>query len=281
VYKPGKENIVADALSRIAHLYALQAVAVVQPQWIQEVLNSYATDPKAQQLLTELALVNPNAKGFSLHQGLIRKQNLIWIAQNLALQTKLIATFHSSAIRGHSGVLATYNRLTRHFYWKGMKKDVDSYVQQCSVCQQAKHNHSHPAGLLQPLPIPDGVWQDLSMDFIEGLPKSEGYSVILVVVDRLTKFAHFLPVKHSYTAVSIAKVFLDNIVKMHGLPKIIVTDRDTILLVISGRSSSSFTKSIYNSAQHTTHKQMARPRGLSVWPSVCGWYAVLSCKLTL
>jgi hypothetical protein len=74
------------------------------------------------------------------------------------------------------------------------------------------------------------------MDFIEGLPKSEGYSVILVVVDRLTKFAHFLPVKHPYTA-----VFLDNIVKMHGLPKIIVTDRDTILLVISGRSSSSCT----------------------------------------
>jgi hypothetical protein len=261
VYKPGKENIVADALSRIAHLYALQAVAVVQPQWIQEVLNSYATDPKAQQLLTELALVNPNAKGFSLHQGLIRKQNLIWIAQNLALQTKLIATFHSSAIGGHSGVLATYNRLTRHFYWKGMKKDVDSYVQQCSVCQQAKHNHSHPAGLLQPLPIPDGVWQDLSMDFIEGLPKSEGYSVILVVVDRLTKFAHFLPVKHPYTAVSIAKVFLDNIVKMHGLPKIIVTDRDTILLVISGRSSSSCTGLISISLLSTIPRLMDKQSG--------------------
>jgi hypothetical protein len=111
-----------------------------------------------------------------------------------------------------------------------MKKDVDSYVQQCSVCQQAKHSHSHPAGLLQPLPIPDGVWQDLSMDFIEGLPKSEGYSVILVVVDRLTKIAHFIPVKHPYTTVSIAKVFLDNIVKLHGLPKTIVTDRDTIFV---------------------------------------------------
>ena len=67
-----------------------------------------------------------------------------------------------------------------------MKKDADSYIQQCSVCQQAKHSLSHPTGLLQPLPIPEGVWQDISMDFIEGLPKSEGYSVILVVVDRLT-----------------------------------------------------------------------------------------------
>jgi hypothetical protein len=216
VYKLGKENIAADALSRIAHLYALETVAVVQPQWIQEVLNSYATDPKAQQLLTELAIVNPNAKGFNLHQGLIRKQNLIWIAHNSALQTKLIAAFHSSAIGGHSGVLATYNRLKRHFYWKGKKKDVDSYIQQCSVCQQAKHSHSHPTGLLQPLPILDGVCQDLSMDFTEGLPKSEGYSVILVVVERLTRFAHFLPVKHPYIAVSIAKVLFDNIVKLHG-----------------------------------------------------------------
>lgn len=68
-------------------------------------------------------------------------------------------------------------------------------------------------GLLQPLPIPEGVWRDLSMDFIEGLPKSEGYSVILVVVDRLTKFAHFLPVKHPYTATSIAQLFMDNVVK--------------------------------------------------------------------
>ena len=72
-----------------------------------------------------------------------------------------------------------------------MKQDADSYVKQCSVCQLSKHNNSHPMGLLQPLPIPEGVCQDLSMDFIEGLPKSQGYNVILAVVDRLTKFAHF------------------------------------------------------------------------------------------
>lgn len=193
-------------------------------------MNSYAADPKAQQLLTELAIVNPNAKGFNLHQGLIRKHNLIWIAQNLALQTKLIAAFHASAIVGHSGVTATYHRLKRHFHWKGMKKDVENYIQQCFVCQQAKHTHIHLAGLLQPLLIPEEVWQDLSMDFIEGLPKSEGYFVILVVVDRLSKFTHFLLVKHPYTAASIAKLFLDTIVKLHGLPKSIVSDRDPIFV---------------------------------------------------
>jgi hypothetical protein len=85
-------------------------------------------------------------------------------------------------------------------------------------------------GLLQPLPIPEGVWRDLSMDFIEGLPKSEGYSVILVVVDRLTKFAHFLPLKHPYTATTIAQVFMDSVVKLHGLLNSIVTNRDTIFI---------------------------------------------------
>jgi len=81
-----------------------------------------------------------------------------------------------------------------------MKTDVDSYVKQCQICQHSKHSLSHPAGLLQPLPILASVWRHLSMDFIEGLPKSKGYNVILVIVDRLTKFAHFIPVKHPYTA---------------------------------------------------------------------------------
>jgi hypothetical protein len=202
----------------------------VQPQWIQEVLNSYATDAKAQQLLAQLAIHSPNESGFSLNNGVIRKHNQIWVGENSALQTKLISTFHSSAIGGHSGVNATYHRLKHLFTWAGMKTDVDNFVKQCSICQHSKHSHDHPSGLLQSLPIPAGVWQDVSMDFIEGLPWSEGYTVILVVVDRLSKYAHFIPVKHLYTAFTIAQLFLNNIVKLYGLPRSIVTDRDTIFV---------------------------------------------------
>ena len=84
------------------------------------------------------------------------------------------------------------------------------------------------------------------MDFIEGLPKSEGFSVTLVVVDRLTKFAHFLPVKHPYTASTIAQLFRDNVIKLHGLPSTIVTDRDTVFSVTFGKNSLSYIKSISN-----------------------------------
>ena len=230
VYRQGKDNIVADSLSRVGHMMALQAVSEVQPVWLQEVLNSYATDPKAQQLLAQLAIHSPDASGFSLHQNLIRHQGKVWIGDNSALQTKLIAAFHSSAIGGHSGTKATYHRLKNLFAWKGMKQDVDNFIKQCSICQQAKHINALPAGLLAPLPIPDGAWEQISMDFIEGLPKSDGYSSILVVVDRFMKYAHFIPLKHPFTAAHIAKVVLDNVVKLHGLPLSIVTDRDKIFI---------------------------------------------------
>lgn len=89
----------------MSHLAALQAVSEVQPVWLQEVLNSYATDAHAQHLLTQLALQSPDDQGFSLHQGLIRHKGRVWIANNSALQTRLIAALHFSAIGGHSGVL--------------------------------------------------------------------------------------------------------------------------------------------------------------------------------
>lgn len=85
-------------------------------------------------------------------------------------------------------------------------------------------------GLLQQLPIPNGAWQDISMDFITGLPKSEGYTIIWVIVDRFTKFGHFIPLQHPIEAKILAQLFLDNIAKLHGIPQTIVSDRDPLFL---------------------------------------------------
>jgi hypothetical protein len=167
---------------------------------------------------------------YSLDNGLIRYKTKLWIGNNTAIQTKFLATLHSSALGGHSGTKATYQRLKNHFAWKGMKKVVEDFIKQCSICQQPKHSNTLPASLLQSLPIPEGVWMDLSMDFVEGLPKSQGYSVIMVVVDRLTKYAHFVPVKHPYTANSIAQLFMDHIVRLHDIPYSIVSDKDIIFV---------------------------------------------------
>ena len=109
-----------------------------------------------------------------------------------------------------------------------MKKIIAEYVAQCDVCQQHKGETVANPGKLQPLPIPDSVWTDISMDFIEGLPSSKGKSTILVVVDRLTKYAHFCAVRNPYTTASIAQIFIENIVKLHGMPRSIVSDRDRI-----------------------------------------------------
>lgn len=111
VYKQGKENIAADALSRMGHLLAIQVVSVPQPLWLQEVGNSYVTDLQAQQLLAQLAIQSPNEQGYALDKGIIIFQGKIWVGYNSALQTKIITDLHSTTIGGHSGSQATYQRV--------------------------------------------------------------------------------------------------------------------------------------------------------------------------
>ena len=109
-----------------------------------------------------------------------------------------------------------------------MKNFIKKFVTECDVCQRHKSETVATPGLLQPLPIPDATWTDISMDFIDSLPSSQGKSTILVVVDRLTKYAHFCALRHPYTAASVARIFVENIAKLHGSPRSIVSDRDKI-----------------------------------------------------
>ena len=113
------------------------------------------------------------------------------------------------------------------FTWKGLRGDVLKHVQECEACQQNKGELIHPAGLLQLLPIPEGKWESISVDFITGLPTVQGKDFIYVVVDWLTKYAHFFAIPTKYSASQGTKLFFREIFRLHGLSKNIASDKDS------------------------------------------------------
>ncbi|RVW93539.1 Transposon Ty3-G Gag-Pol polyprotein [Vitis vinifera] len=120
-----------------------------------------------------------------------------------------------------------YKDLRQNYWWSGMKRDIAQFVAQCLVCQQVKAEHQRPAGSLQPLAIPEWKWEHITMDFVIGLPRTlGGNNVIWVIVDRLTKSAHFLPMKVNFSLDRLASLYVKEIVRMHGVPVSIVSDRD-------------------------------------------------------
>jgi hypothetical protein len=129
---------------------------------------------------------------------------------------------------GYEGVHKTLHRLRADFYIPRDHALVQDWVRTCTTCQRNKTLSQQPGGLLQPLEVPSQVWADISMDFIEGLPKVSGKVVILTVVDRFSKNAHFIALGHPYTASSVARAFFDGIVRLHGLPPSIVSIRDPV-----------------------------------------------------
>lgn len=191
-------------------------------------MEGYRQDAATKQLLAELALTGTNDKGYSLIDGIIKYKGRIWLGAHVEAQQAVLLALHSSGLGGHSGVNATYQKVKSLFAWSHLKQAVQDYVAKCEVCAQAKSEHCKLPGLLQPLPVPPAAWHTISLDFIEGLPKSKSYDTILVVIDKLTKYAHFICLSHPYTASTVANAFLTHIYKLHGMPSVIISDRDRI-----------------------------------------------------
>ena len=131
----------------------------------------------------------------------------------------------TSPLGGHSGFQKTYHTVKKEFFWDGLKLDIQKFVGECLVFQQNKVETIKTSGLLQPLSIPSQRWEEASMDFIIGFPKSEGKSVIMVVFDRLTKYAHFYALSHTCKASTVSTTFTETSQKLHGNPNIIVSNR--------------------------------------------------------
>ena len=225
-YRPGKQNRAADALSRRDEDSMSHALSLSQPEFelFEEFRAEAATLPEIEAKRREIADGTAGA-AWTLIDDFVMHRGRIFVPSSSHLWPQLLETAHGI---GHEGVQKTLHRLRASFYNPGAAKLVREYVQSCQVCQRSKTEHLHPAGLLQPLDVPSTIWSDIAMDFVEGFPRVGGKSVVLTVVDRFSKMAHFIALGHPYTALSVAQAFFDNVVKLHGLPCSIVSDRDPV-----------------------------------------------------
>ncbi len=141
------------------------------------------------------------------------------------IRDTLLKECHDGPLAGHGGAKRTTTFLKKSYYWPNLKNCAEEYVKTLT-CQQNRTLNKKQVGLLQPLPIPEGPWESVSMDFMVSLPPSKGFDAIMVVVDRFSKMAHFIPTKDEATAQEMGRLFFSHIFKHHGLLKDIVSDRD-------------------------------------------------------
>ena len=225
-YRPSRINP-ADALSR-------------RPDLMLSVITSLQIDGALRTQLKEAYGRDRNFQDDAMRDGRMQDCGGLWylpqhgqlvlcIPDSDDLKHWALRECHDNPLGGHFGIAKTMDRLTRTFYWPSIARTARAYVRSCEACQTNKSSNQQKGGLLQPLPIPQRPWESVSMDFIVSLPKSlpDGFDCILVVVDRLTKMAHFLPTVTEVTAQGTANLFFSNIFRHHGLPKSLVTDRDS------------------------------------------------------
>jgi hypothetical protein len=133
----------------------------------------------------------------------------LYLSKQSKLKSIVLSELHATPTTRHYGFTKTYDRVKHSFFWDGMKQDIHNFVIECDVCQRNKGETVKSPSTLQPISIPPAIWKDISMDFITGLPKSRNKSVIMVVVDLLSKYVDFFTLQHPFTASTMAQIFMD------------------------------------------------------------------------
>ncbi|MGH9656204.1 MAG: RNase H-like domain-containing protein, partial [Bryobacteraceae bacterium] len=256
-YVPGPQNAAADALSRRADYQEQVAVERKdEAELIEErprlkitlaplpvVKAKEAWEARAEALpfkdeLRKAAAADPayakKVKEVEPNDGLLRGEGLLWTADGIlhvpddqSVRSKLLHAVHDAPTGGHLGERKTLRKLQADCYWPGMRADVEDYVRGCVTCARIKPAQQVTAGLLRPLPIPHRPWEVIGIDFVGPLPKTaDHHDFILSVKDQLTKQVHFIATTVNVTAKGTVKLLLEHVIKLHGLPSAIVSDRD-------------------------------------------------------
>jgi len=218
--------VVANALSR---RYALLSTLETKVFGLEHIKSLYESDIdfSSKFLACEHVAIN----GYFRHNGYLFKEKKLCVPK-CSIRTLLLKEAHEGGLMGHFGVVKTLELLQEHFHWPHMRIDVQKLCERCIVCKKAK-SKVLPHGLYTPLPAPEFPWVDIfiSMDFVLGLPRTKnGKDSIFVVVDRFSKMAHFIACKKVDDASHVADLFFKEIVRIHGVPRSIVSDRDTKFL---------------------------------------------------
>ncbi|WVZ81007.1 hypothetical protein U9M48_028434, partial [Paspalum notatum var. saurae] len=249
-YHPGKANVVADALSRksyanmdlgfiiphelceeferlrLGFLHHTIAVAFEAETTLEQEIREHQKDNEKLQEIRELLKLGKVPHFREDEQGTLWYKNWICVPNVDSIKKLILSEARDTAYSIHPCSTKMYYDLKERFWWYGMKRAMAEYVAICDTCQRVKAEHQRPAGLLQPLKVPEWKWEEITMDFIVGLPRTQkGYNSIWVVVDRLTKVAHFIPINTTYSVAKLAELYISRIVCLHGVPKRIISDR--------------------------------------------------------
>ncbi|GJT11639.1 reverse transcriptase domain-containing protein [Tanacetum coccineum] len=228
-YHPGKANVVADALSRKERVKPrrVRAMAMTIQSGMKVLILAAQKEAFEQENLPSERLNGLEQQMEKRDDGSLYFLDRIWVPLVGDVRITIMDEAHKSKYSVHPGADKMYYDLRDMYWWPGMKRDIATYVSKCLTCSKVKAEHQRPSGLLQQPEIPEWKWDKITMDFITKLPRSKnGHDTIWVIVDRLTKSAHFLAIREDYSTERLARIYIDEIVARHGVPVSIISDRD-------------------------------------------------------
>ncbi|KAI5343598.1 hypothetical protein L3X38_011474 [Prunus dulcis] len=205
---------------------ALLATIHVRLVLVERILAAQSQDPLICMLRVEVE--NGDRTNCSVrNDGALMVGNRLYVPNDEVLKKEILEEAHESVLAMHPARTKMYHTLREHYWWPFMKKEIAEYVRRCLFCQPVKVERQKPSGLLQPLLILEWKWERITMDFVFKLPRTQSkHDGVWVIVDGLTKSAHFLPMRANYSLNKLAKIFIDEIVRLHGVPVSIVSDQD-------------------------------------------------------